>query len=896
MPSFWRKCRLAIRAARFTLWALLFVLLGALAWLNLIGLPQFLKTELTTNLRNRGVELEFSRMRLRLIHGLVCENVSIGDANHPERPRFSASEVQLQLDYNALRHRQLLLDGLVVHNGKLTIPVTPTNSLAVFNLQTELRFKANDTWLLDNFSADFVGAKIALTGEISHARAIQKWPFLAGRKSATGTADGLSFEKISETLNQIRFSKAPQINLRITGDGRDFHSFIVRLNANAPAVQTPWFTARSLQGAAYLTMTTNALPENFETLGFWTNLQPFRLAWTIRTKQLATEKIQADSTDVIGLWEAPELAVSKLSAQLGGGLIKASANLNIATRRVTFTNESSFDLHAVAAVLTPKTRARLEEISWQNPPHIRANGFLQLPPWTNGAADWREDIEPSIWLAGTLAFTNASVAGAKLDTVRTSFDYANLLWTLSDLEINEGGTQLRLSGQESEATKNFQANLSGRFDANSVRPFLTTSNAVRGFGHLTFGAPLALDLQVRGNIREFEKLSATGQIALTNFAIRGQTVDWITAGVSYTNLTAEFLQPRLGRAGGEQHFSADKVTLDIAGQKLIFTNGDAFVETMAVARAIGPKTAKVMESYQFPAIPKARVNGVVPLKHKDGELVDDDADLYVDITEPTAFRWRKFATPRIQGTVRWWRNYVIITNATSECYTGTAQGWGNFNVKTAGDGTDFSFFITGTNVNFHQMGVALWSPTNNLEGALSGTVTVTSANSGDWRTWNGFGNARLRDGVLWDVPVIGLVSPTLNAFSPGLGNARATEAMGSFTMTNGVVFSDTLEIRSLTMLMKYVGTVDLEQRIDARVTAQLLKNMPVLGSLVSTLLWPVSKIFECRVTGTLGQPKPTPIYVPKLLLVPLHPIRSMEEMFTPSATSTNSAVNKSSAR
>jgi hypothetical protein len=90
--------------------------------------------------------------------------------------------------------------------------------------------------------------------------------------------------------------------------------------------------------------------------------------------------------------------------------------------------------------------------------------------------------------------------------------------------------------------------------------------------------------------------------------------------------------------------------------------------------------------------------------------------------------------------------------------------------------------------------------------------------------------------------------------------------------------------------------VDLEQRVDARVTAQLLKTMPVLGSLVSTLLWPVSKIFECRVTGTLGQPKPTPIYVPKLLLVPLHPIRSMEEMFTPAATSTNAAVNKSSAR
>ena len=890
MPRFWRQCRLALRYLRFTVWALLLALLCAFAWLNLIGLPDFLKTQLTATLRSRGVELEFSRMRLRLIHGLVAENVSIGDAKNPARPRLTASEVQLQLDYNALRHQKLLLDGLVVLNGKLTIPITPTNALAVFNLQTELRFRANDTWLLDNFSADFAGAKILLTGEISHARGIQHWPFLTGKKSAAG--QGYSFQQLSDTLAQIKFSRAPQINLRVTGDGRDFHSFVVRLNATAPEVQTPWFAAQGLQGAAYLTVPTNAPAANPEAWGFWTNLEPFRLAWTVRTKKVQTEKIQADSTDVIGLWEAPEMAVTKLSAQLGGGLLKAAATLNVATRLVTFTNDSSFDLHAVAAVLTPKTRLRLAEIVWFTPPHIQASGSLQLPPWTNGAADWRDDIEPTVWLTGGMAFTNAQVGGVKLDVVRTAFDYANLLWTLPDLEIIEGGTKLHVSGQESEATKNFHARLSGQFDANSVRPFLTTSNALRGFGHLTFNTPLALNLDVRGNIREIERLSATGTLALTNFAIRGQTVDWLATGVSYTNLTAEFLQPHLARAGGEQHFSAEQVTLDLAGQKLVFTNGTAFVEPMVVAWAIGPKTAKVMESYQFSEIPKTRVNGIVPLKHQDGELVNDDANLRVDITEATPFRWRKFATPRIIGTVRWWQNYVIITNATSECYGGTAQGWGNFNVKTPGDGTDFNFFITGTNVDFHRMGTALWSPTNNLEGALSGTVTVTRANSSDWRTWDGFGAAKLRDGVLWDVPVIGLVSPALNTFSPGLGNARATEAAGSFTMTNGVVFSDTLEIRSLTMLMKYVGTVDLEQRVEARVTAQLLRTMPVFGSLVSTLLWPVSKIFECRVTGTLGQPKPTPIYVPKLLLVPLHPIRSMEEIFTASPATNAPAKGK----
>jgi len=62
--------------------------------------------------------------------------------------------------------------------------------------------------------------------------------------------------------------------------------------------------------------------------------------------------------------------------------------------------------------------------------------------------------------------------------------------------------------------------------------------------------------------------------------------------------------------------------------------------------------------------------------------------------------------------------------------------------------------------------------------------------------------------------------------------------------------------------------------------------VPVIGSVFSLVFLPVSKAFECEATGTLGEPKATPVYLPfpKLLLAPLHPIRSVEEIFTAPAT------------
>jgi len=102
-----------------------------------------------------------------------------------------------------------------------------------------------------------------------------------------------------------------------------------------------------------------------------------------------------------------------------------------------------------------------------------------------------------------------------------------------------------------------------------------------------------------------------------------------------------------------------------------------------------------------------------------------------------------------------------------------------------------------------------------------------------------------------------------------------------FVLTNGVIRSDSLEIQTATMRLQYAGTVDLEQNVNARVTAQLMRNTPVLGSLVSLVLTPVSKIFECQVNGLISDPKVTPIYFPfaKILLAPLHPLRSFEELF-----------------
>ncbi len=1056
MPGFWRKCRIAFRCVRFTVWAVVLLVLAAFGWFNYVGLPGFLKTRLVAALHERGADLDFSRLRLRLTRGVVCANVRIGGLQHSGVPVLTLREVQLRVNFPALLHRRLQVDSLVLHDGNFTLPLSPTNSLALTNLQTELQFAADDTWTLDHFRAGLAGVNLSLGGQIAHASEVRSWKIFAGQ--TTGDHGGLqaALVNFSKALAQFHFQDRPQLNARLDGDARDVHSFTLNVNARVPGVQTPWFAAQNLQIAARLSAPADAptndepawgfwtnlqpfrldwtargadlrsenlvaetvecdgvwhapnlaitqlsarfsgvslslsgeltnapevrnwkffagqkagdggsLPSSFkkisETLaqihfqgrsglrarlagdardihsvtlnldarahslhtpwfvvqdgqlaahlampadapatgdpswGFWLNLQPFRLDWTASGADLQSDKLRASAVECEGVWHAPELAVSRLSARLGGGQLAAAAKLDVATRELVFTNNSSFDLHAVAALLTEQTRKRLAEISWPQPPQLRASGALVLPAWTNGASDWRADVEPSVRLHGELAFTNARVDDlVTLDSVRTHFNYANLIWNLPDLELTRGRTELALSGEESEATKNFRCRVAGRIDPEMARPFLTTSNAVRGFELVTLHEQLALVLDAGGNLRDFATFTANGRVAVTNFAVRSQTFESVAADLSYSNQVLDFLHPQMFRAHGTQTMTADAVALDFNARMIFFTNGFSTTEPMAVCRAIGPKTARIIEPYEFLAPPTARAHGQLPLRDINNGRDLAGTDLSFDIIQCVPFRWTKLQTTNITGTIHWLGQELVLTNLVASFYGGMAGGHAYFDFRPVGYDCDFNFGFALTNADVRLFAVDFPSVnTNQLAGILSGQAVVTGGNSKTWRSWNGFGDAHLRDGLLWNIPIFGFVSPLLNTLTPGLdvGNSRATDATARFVMTNGVIFTDSLDIRSLTMRVQYVGTVDLQQHVNARATAQLLRNTPLFGSVVSLVLWPVSKVFECDLTGTLADPKITPVYLPfpKLLAVPLHPLRSLEQIFSPPSTNAPAA-------
>jgi hypothetical protein len=897
---FWTKWRTRFRMCRIAVLLFLLALVCAVVFLNQIGLPDFLKQPLVDALRQRGIALQFVRLRWNPIHGLVADSVRVGGETS-NSPSLAVQEVHLQINYHALWHRKLQLDGVVLRQGKFTLPVPDTNgpplTLTLDKIQTELRFQTNDVWSLDNFQAAFAGATFVLSGQLAHAHAIGDLPIFHRTNAVPGQGNA-EFRKIARTLNQIHFNHSSQLGLNVDGDALDINSFSVRLTVSALGIETPWGNAKELAliirpimpakktntapvlqtevvwKARVVGLQSDQLDANYVTCE-GSYYSPTNVEWTTRVAGLKTEKLDADFISGDGYWHEPDLELTNLYARLGRGELHATVRFNTATRELYFTNSSCFDPAAIMALLTEKTRARLNQFLLTQPPEFQGTGFLILPEWTNRAPDiWRTTVQPTVHLEGYLVVTNVAFSGLSFSQIHAHFNYSNEIWTLPEAAVMQPEGSLQIKGTESDVTRDYEWRIRGLLSPNIIQPFLTPK-AARGFGYFVFEKPAFLDAHLRGRLYEYDSISAQGHASLENFSIRGEHVDKVETDFHYANRIANFYHPHL--ISGTEVLQADGVCLDYPGDRIYFTNGLGTADPQQVVNAIGPIPALAMRPYHFPGLPTARVNGFAPLRDAT------NADMDFQIVGTTPAQWYKLKTPALSGEFLWIGQSLILTNIAGAFYGGYGSGHAFFDFRPI-HSANFSFTADFQNVNVHALATDLSSPTNHLEGFAGGHFVDTSGNSSNWRTCNGYGHANLRDGLIWDVPVFGLLSPVLNSFSPGLGNSRATDASAGFSMTNGVVSTSKLEIHTTMMRLDYRGTVDLLGNLDADVTAELFRDVPGVGGFLSTVSWPAAKVFESKVTGTVKNPKSKPIYIPKILLYVLHPIHTLEDLSAPPIT------------
>src|SRR5271156_5764789 len=109
-----RSCLTIFKWCRVTVLLVVLLVVAALTYMQLVGLPDYLKNPLLRALRQRGFEAQFASARFAWGPAILIENAAFSPTNQATGPRLSAEWTQLNLNAAAFFRMRLQVDSFEV--------------------------------------------------------------------------------------------------------------------------------------------------------------------------------------------------------------------------------------------------------------------------------------------------------------------------------------------------------------------------------------------------------------------------------------------------------------------------------------------------------------------------------------------------------------------------------------------------------------------------------------------------------------------------------------------------------------------------------------------------------------------------------------------------------------
>ncbi len=598
-------------------------------------------------------------------------------------------------------------------------------------------------------------------------------------------------------------------------------------------------------------------------------LAPWSVQLDAAVTKVVSPKIEIDSARVELEWAAPALAIKRFDGKLYGGRVALTSSLNVDSRETAAEGSFDFNVKPVIPLLPPTAQKWLSQFDWEKPPAVEGRILLTLPPWGQEHPAWKRDVMPTLKLAGTAVGGAGKFRGVPATGVKAAFAFTNDTWTLPAVHATraEGGVDFTYQG--SVLTHDFLFEGSGEIDPFAVRP-LTPPKFHRFFEWFSFKSPPHISGVITGNWRNHQQAALDAMVSATNFTFKGVGVDSYESSVQASNLWLRLTRAAALRQGAK--VTADEAAFDFKSHFVAITNLHSNLDPALAVGMLSPVLATNLQPFEFTAPPEVTIDGGVSTRDFS------EHDLTLDI-KGAGVGWGKIQIGPFIGGVHWKNREVFLTNFVVHPPRGpgAVSGWSTLRY-TPGAGAAFSLNSTFADLDIRSVASHFVAHTNRLEGVLGGNLVITSGRTDSLEDWQGHGHLTLRDGFVWEFPIFGVFSPILDAITPGLGESTATEASAAFVITNGVVRTDNLEIHSPVLRMDYNGTVDSKGNVKAVVEARVPRNSWLLGPVLNVLFEPLTKLFACKVGGTLASPKMEPMFLPKFVMMALHPFRTLREL------------------
>jgi hypothetical protein len=521
-------------------------------------------------------------------------------------------------------------------------------------------------------------------------------------------------------------------------------------------------------------------------------------------------------------WSDQTLTVSRCEWSDRLGDLAASATWSRRTSEGKFEARSSLDLKTLLDAAD--VGESLADVTFNAPPVIDISGSANFA----GA-------RPEIKFIGHVAADNLAYKNLPLSDCRAEFSWDGERTWLRDIHVRQQIGELR--AEVFEAPNEFRLNVDGPVAPAALRPFV--SPEIQEFlGEWEFSRPPVIQLAIRGKDRHPENWQGDGNISLDRTRFRGQWMKSATSKMHFANGAVAYENFRIVRDEG---VGTGTFVYDFANHEVRVSNIKANVRPVEAAYWIDPDLPKTVAPYKFHQPPAITANGVYQFRGGKGTKLEINVDGSAGMDY--VFLGKTLPFHKINGRLLFTNDHLQIVDLRGGLFSGSVRGSADislahndqrYHAKLAVDGMDFPR-LTDLYYNF-----------KTAHGQLSGTYDFNGVGDKP-RLMQGSGKITVSNGDVFAIPVFGPLSGILGAIIPGVGYSIARSASAAFTVKDGIIHTEDLEVAG--QLFSMVGHGDIHFLDD-----KLDFDVRVDPKGPGVLLMPVYKLFEYKGEGSLKNP------------------------------------------
>lgn len=865
--------------ARWTLWLILGVSLGALVWIAAVRevtVPGFLLRRAEAQLARFGLQARLDRAMISPRGIVQVDNLRLHAAPY-EEPLLAARAAVLHLDFWAVLAGGLTLHEIRLEGASLQLPamVSPTGAAEnlVHDLSAAVR-RTGEHWRLDQLALRLGALQVTAHGEVWSPAATGAPPDLTGLVAAY-TRRG---RDLLVQLRRLEACDRPALAARITA--QPDHTHRIDLAFTADAVRAAGFSARAL------TATTTLFPARDRAARLHVHLAARDLDHTGRGRAArAHAQLQLLWPDIATPPRPQELLVALSGVgndhePLLAPVVRADlsawpavrAEAAFAVRREVFTAAVEANLRDQSATVRLAGRIQPDLANEHLARHLpRTSQWLQIR--APGRADvtarlapaWKFDRLDALIAAGRLDFRGVAIDSAH---GRLGFDGRELLATGSVLRL--GDNFARGSYWQDVKTRDHRMLLTGQLRPMAIAPWFRAD----GFWprlwddfDFTAAAPAA-DVDVQGRWGDGAKAVFFGRAQVAQPKVRGVAFDTVDTTVFARGGYTRGLAVDATRAGGAQFVRGSfEVWRGRPEQKdAIGFDLDLRLDPAAHTGLLGRPAENFLRDWWFARPPRVAARGRIGT----GAYAGDTS--YVFRGEAGGglhYRYFPLDTVRAEGGVtgadfRVDRLEFSLGGGTGagKLSLGGPEGARQLGFDLYLKDADLTRVILATEEFSRQgaPGSSELADSKFLKRAAGGRLELALSAlgaPGDVASFRGSGNARITGAELGEVHLFGLLSQVLSGLSLNFSSLKLDQAQSSLQLADGIVTFPDVRISGPAALIEGRGSYRLAGgALDFTAKFKPFdRTKTLLQDALSLVFNPLTSIIELKLGGQIKDPK-----------------------------------------